>query len=392
MWQDVMKQIDEDYNLGAEFNETLLEIRLPNKSSIRLLGIDSNPKQMRKLLGGKYKLVVIDEVAFFESDVNELIQKVILPALADHSGECWLISTSSDLTQGLFYDITSGPEGMCMGWSVHKWSWRQNPHTCKAVQSLVDELIAANPLIVNTAHFQQHYENRWTIDDDQLVYKFDASRNVVNITPKLTHFMMGVDLGYNDATAFVIGGWSSIDKRLYILYSEKESGLDFTQVAQKIRLLEHRYTTSWIVIDGANKQGVQEMMNRHDLNLKSADKANKWDYIRLMNADLITRNVLIVRDTNQDLIIDYQKLIKDPNSKKPAEHPKCENHLNDAALYLWRECTNWLSRPIEVRPKLTYEERCILEERQMEDFAYENIREKRKDEDFWQVPDDYMKL
>lgn len=393
MWEDVLKVIDQKHNLQCEFNETLLECRLPNRSTIRLIGVDTDEKQMRKLLGGKYKLIVLDEVAFFYTNVEEIVYKVAIPALADLKGECWLMSTSSDLCQGLFYEITKQSAGLHNGWSVHKWGWEDNPFTKDQVKAIIQELITANPLVVNTPHFKQHYLNMWTIDDANLVYKFNRQINTQSQAPKLTNYLLGVDLGYNDSTAFVVGGWNEQDKTLYIIECYKESQLDFTNVAQRIEYYCNKYNISFTVVDGANKQGIMEMQNRHNLVLESADKTSKWDFIRLMNADLVTGKIKLAGATTEQLAVEWDNLIKDPHSKTPKEHPKCENHLADAALYLWRACYNWLSEAPKQKTKLTKQQIADLEENKMFESIVEQTNEAKWEQQYFEPYDsNYLKV
>ena len=95
MWDTVMKAIDKDFEAGMSFNEVRLEGRHPNGSTFRLIGIDSDKKQQDVLLGGKYKLVVLDEVAFFDTDLTTIVFRTLIPALARVGGSLWMSSTSS---------------------------------------------------------------------------------------------------------------------------------------------------------------------------------------------------------------------------------------------------------------------------------------------------------
>ncbi len=396
MWDDVIKKIADDFGFkeGTDifFNEARLEARLSNGSILKLMGMDANPKQKRKLLGGKYKLVVLDEVAFFQNDIEEAITKAIIPALADHRGELWLISTCSDNTRGLFYELTKGAPGMINGYSVHRWSWKDNPHTRTQVQETIDRLIANNPLVVNTSAFKQHYLNEWYIDEKNLVYRFDKELNTITELPKLTSWMLGVDLGLYDATAFVVGGWNDTDKTLYIVEAAKESGLDFTDVANRIHYYQSRFKTDLVVIDGANAQGVEEMQRRHGLSLENAQKKAKWDYIRLMNADLQTGRIKLHRQNAKLLGLEWEQLTKDPHSRVPKENPSADNHLADACLYLWRESYSFLSEPLVPKKQKTPAEQAAYEEQRMLDHFMEEVKQRERESELYDVDMDYFKL
>jgi len=81
MWKDVLKPISRRLNLDARFNESELTATLPNESVIYILGVDSTEEEKKKLLGQKYKLVIIDEAASFSVDLNELVYGVLKPAV-----------------------------------------------------------------------------------------------------------------------------------------------------------------------------------------------------------------------------------------------------------------------------------------------------------------------
>lgn len=125
-----------------------------------------------------------------------------------------------------------------------------------------------------------------------------------------------------------------------------------------------------LVIDGANRQAVEEMRRRHGLPLLSADKTGKSDFIELMNAEFILgRLKLITADCSQGLQNsgrkaqeqeslalhdEYQGLVWDERALargKREEHLGCPNHLADAALYAWRHCYQYLSRAPERPPE-----------------------------------------
>ena len=125
MVKDVLSVINRKYKLNAVFNKTDLSYTLPNGSVIYLLGIDSDEEEKEKLLGQKYKLVVVDEAASFKTDQKDLIYKVLKPAMADLQGTICMIGTPGNNIRTLFYNVTTGIE---KGWSVYKWKATDNPH------------------------------------------------------------------------------------------------------------------------------------------------------------------------------------------------------------------------------------------------------------------------
>jgi len=180
---------------------------------------------------------------------------------------------------GLFFDLTNGREA---GWSGHRWDTYANPYMAEQWAGEIADLKAASPLVVETPWFRQMYLGEWVIDLDKLVYRFNPDRNTFAELPTFHagawHYLLGVDLGYNDPTAFALCAYHDYDKTLYVLEAEKHPRLDVTSVAHRIRGFQARYELDSIVIDGASKQAVEEMRRRHDLPLRASDKTGKSDF------------------------------------------------------------------------------------------------------------------
>lgn len=357
MWDKVMRTIDRDFGLGIEFNETRLEGRHPNGATFRLMGIDGDRRQQDKLLGGKYMLVVLDEVAFFDTDLTEIVYKTILPAVGRIGGSVWMMSTSSDYPRGLFYDITKPDiESRTKGWTLHEWQWYDNPYIKDSMQGTIDELIKANPLIVETNHYKQHYLNLWAIDETALVYKYSASKNRATGLPKLASDgwtrVLGVDTGWEDDNAFVLTAYHVNDPHVYIVKSYHAPHMTFDQVADKIKEFQADSGLSphKIIVDGANKQGVESMRARSHIPFEKADKLDKATFIELCNSDLVSGKVKILPG-NEDLEDEMARLVWVTESGKikypKKEHPAAPNHLCDGWLYAWRMGYHYNSVPRE---------------------------------------------
>ena len=357
MYKDVLRAIDRRFELGAHFNETTLDVRLPNGSMIYLLGVDAKPEEADKILGQKFKRVVVDECASYKQDLRKLVDGVIRPALTDLDGTCSLIGTPGNV-KGFFHDVTTGK---VPGYSVHKWSAHDNPHVAGNWQKEIDELVAANPLIVDTPLFRMHYLGEWAIDTEALVYKYSRARNWVACTPfgkddAGVHYVMAIDLGYTDPTAIVILAYTDHDPTLYIVEAHKRPNLTVSQVAEWIRGYMDRYMFERMVVDIASKQVVEELRQRYKLPLEAAEKSGKADAIAMMNSDLLTGRIKLVGDACDDLSDEWSNLVWDERAPRPVENSACANHVSDGALYGWREAMNYAATPAPKRKNLHAEE------------------------------------
>ena len=61
---------------------------------------------------------------------------------------------------------------------MHEWHWWNNHYVRDEMQKAHDKLVADNPLIVETNHYKQHWQNRWVIDDSKRCYKYSPAKNL----------------------------------------------------------------------------------------------------------------------------------------------------------------------------------------------------------------------
>lgn len=393
MWKPVFDPINEKFKIGAVPNLSELSWTLPNGSTIYLLGVDSNEREMRKAFGQKFKLAIIDEAALYTIDLSQLVYSLLQPAMADQQGTICLTGMPSNLKRGLFYDLTqqskdddkkarfrfeyldeskrrwkvvdveNGAE-----WSGHFWTAFENPHMRDVWETEIETKRRLNPRIDETPKFQQEYLGKWVIDSDKFVYKFSRDRNLFDTLPEYDrgswHFVLGVDLGHEDDSAFVVLAYHDHDDKLYFLETFKAKKLDITQVASYIHEYEERYDFDIVVIDGSNKMAVEEMRRRHDLpgihavqkRYKIGDSRRaKANVIEVMNGDFILGRIKINERGCKALIDEYENLIWDdrPSTNPLAprqEHPSCPNHAADGALYGWLSTHAYLAETPHAGP------------------------------------------
>lgn len=364
IWKDVLKVLDRRYSLGAKMLDSKLTMTLPNGSVLYVMGMDRDELEREKLLGGKYAEVGIDEAQGFSIDLHSLVFDVLKPAVADYRGTIGLYGTPGNLKKGTFYELThdrdpsAGPQRWTRnGFSGHSWSTFDNPYMVEKWRQEIAELKAANPLIEQTAGFQQNYLGRWVIDDSKLVYRYRAGRNDFNGTlPTYArgewHFVLAIDLGYTDATSFTVLAYHEHDRNLYVLKSEKKPGMDLTDVSEHAAALKQRWPIEHTSIDGSNKQAVEEMNMRHGLQATPADKREKAEFIDIMNDEFVQERIKLGPDT-EPLKEEYGQLVWDERKleqRKRVEHPSCENHCTDGTLYGWRWCWQYLAKPLKPPP------------------------------------------
>lgn len=374
MW-DMLKRINKDAELGLtadDFKESELTVRLPNGSMIRLFGADANANQREKILGTAWSDIVVDEAASFRSDLRVLIRDYLRQSTADKLGRISLIGTPGDFVgpeddRHLFYAVTSGDNGTRtpeVGWSVHRWNTLDNPHMREVWQQELAEL----PFEFKaTAAYKIMYLGEWAIDTSRRVYRHDTIHDIEALPEDgAWQFGVGIDLGWDDPTAFVVVAWRPSEPTLYVVRAYAQKGMTLDEVAAEIGRIRERWPTSMLIVDGANKQAVETIRARYSLPLQAADKTGKADFIRAMNTDLEMGRIRLVRSDTAALRDEWATLVWDRAKSLPTELASCSNHCSDAALYVWRHARAYLGRAPS--PRLSEEERidALWERRQRE--------------------------
>lgn len=344
IWDD-LKDMAEKLGEDIKFNEARSIARHKNGASVRLFGVNTSAKEMRKVLGQKYKKVFIDESGSMTIDMIKLCYQMIGPALIDYNGQLTLLGTCENIPKTFFEKVTMGREP---GWSVHRWTSDKNPYVRDAWLKKKDDLIKENPAVIHASWFRTHYLNEWCQDDDLLIIPFHGDRNEVEHLPGGIDwsYVLGVDLGFNDATSFSVLAFSPDHPVCYRVMGYKEKGLILSKAGKRIEQLREQYDFFKIVIDGANKQGVEDLKQRMGLPLVAAEKTGKPTYLKAMKDSVLTGTFKVIKGGSDSWIEEVSHL-QWADETHLREDPRCENHENDGTLYAWRECKQYLYSPEE---------------------------------------------
>ncbi len=337
LW-NMLKDADKQYRLGIKFNNAALIAALPNGSEIIFTGANDS-SDVDKLRGSAFALAVLDEAAFFNIDLKELVREVLTPALLDTDGTLAMISTPNSQCAGLFYDITEGGD---YGYSTHRWTIRDNPYMKEAIVA-IERDIKSGILNSSDPAYKREYEGLWMKDDRSIVYSY-TEQNIYDQLPEdcFWEYVLGIDLGYHDDTAFVVGAFSEELEQLYIIDEFKQKNMLTSDVEDMIRHYQSRYELSKIVMDtggGASKMVMETFKERTGLPIAAARKsADKVGLIRMLNSDLAKGCLMVKRGF--ELLREWDKL--QYNLAGTREDKRFDNHLSDAALYMWMESRHYL--------------------------------------------------
>jgi hypothetical protein len=359
----VFKQHDRQYKLGAKFNNTDLTIEYPNGSDIRLMGIN-DPDAAEAIRGEKLFGAVLDEAQAYGPHLEYVMEEIITPCLIDLDGWMALIGTPNAACTGPFFAAT---EQANKEYSQHHWTLLNNPHIPHASKWLASYRKKKgwsedNPI------YMREWRGIWVRSANSLVYQYAENRNcaTVSLDPKDTNYILGVDLGYEDASAIVVIAYSLSSPTLQVVETFKRTKMLPSELAAEVKRFDEKYKPAAIVADtgGLGKAIVEEMRKRYGLTIRAAEKRNKFEYVELINSDFVEGKIKIAPHL-KELRDELSLLQWDEDRKK--EDSRYENHLCDALLYAWRECGHWGWRAVHDAPKYGTEAWSLQHEKEVED-------------------------
>lgn len=341
MWP-IFKRITKDAGIKCQFKEADLEIHFENRSMIFLCGANDESTS-ENLRGNPYKLVCIDECASYRGHIDTLVDEILIPALVDNRGSMCLVGTPSPDFESYFYKATTDKR---LGWSTHHWTMFDNPHIIDANEFIEDIKQKRgwsddNPILL------REYFGKWTKSLDDMIYRFNPLKNVYSELPKFKmNKVIGMDIGYNDGTAFVVLGFNIKESpNVYLLDCSLKTKLTTSEAQEHLLKLVREHNPISIVADSGalGKMIVEEMKQRTGLHINAAEKAGKMAFIELVNADLCAGKIKV--DEEHAIIKEWNSLMKIKNAQgKLVEDPSVHNDISDAFLYAYRECHHYFHK------------------------------------------------
>ena len=348
VWKE-LKKINAEFKLMAHEDNQELSMTFPNGSTIYCSGA-KDASEIEKFRGLAITLCYIDECQSFRPYIEELIDDVISAALFDYNGKLCLIGTPGPVPAGYFYKASQSAN-----WSHHHWTMFENPHISaksgKPVQELIQRELDRRGVQIDNPSIQREMFGRWVIDTDSLVFKYSAEINHFDTLPVNAgrwEYVMGVDVGHDDADAVVVLAWNEYVKTVYLVDEIVTKKQGITELAQQMQELIDKYKIYNIVMDtgGLGKKIAKELQTRFSLPVRAADKARKHEFIELMN-DASRRGAFKANKASvfaQDSMLVEWDLDKETPDKKVVSD-RYHSDVCDAALYAFRECLHWLSGP-----------------------------------------------
>jgi len=342
----VLQEINDKYQIGCSFTESKLTMKHPNGSTLRLFGADMK-NFIKRLKGRKYPGVGIDEAQDFGIHLQSLVDDVLTPSIADYTdGWLALTGTPGPVPQGYFFDVTKNHK---YGYSHHEWTLLDNPHMPDP-ESFIADIIKKREWQPDNPTLLREYRNQWVLDVESLWVRYSAAKNHYQDLPSghAWSYIMGVDIGYNDADAIAILAWSDTSPETYLVEEciTKKQGL--TELVEQMNRMHKKYDISKVVMDegGLGKKLAEEVRRRHAINVEPADKLRKQENVELLNDSLrlgkfkAKNNSRFAQDSYL-IQIDWDRTT--PN--KIVVKKKPHSDIIDAVLYAFKESYAFTHQP-----------------------------------------------
>lgn len=355
LWPELIK-INSKYKLGGVPDLIQLTITFPNGSIVWCSGA-KDASEIEKFRGHALKKVYIDECQAFRAHLKDLIDDVLIPALMDYDGSLCLIGTPGAVPAGYFAEISGAvirteteedDEDQEFNWVRYHWTFFDNPYIAKKSkkthEQVLRRVLKMRGVTIDDPSIQREFFGKWVMDQDSLWVKYSPKLNhfieMPDISPLKWNYIMGIDLGFEDADAIAVIAWSEKTPATYLVEERTVNKQGLTELVEQIQELQQKYNCGKMVIDegGLGKKLAEEMRRRHHIPVQPADKTRKQENVEFLNDALRTSRFKAKSASRfaQDTYlveIDWDK--SRPDKVKVSD--KYHSDIIDAVLYAFKE-------------------------------------------------------
>lgn len=360
IWPELLRLIRKyklipDKKMKEAVDKTELSLTFPNGAVIYCSGAKDS-SEIEKFRGMAFKKVYIDECQSFRDYIRELIDDVLEAALLDYNGTLCLIGTPGAIPVGYFAEIAGVVDSeearrASESWTHYSWTFFDNPHITaksgKTHQELLQRVMRRRGVTVEDPTIQREYFGKWAHDSKSLWirYRENEAKSHFDRLPSLTaskkyNYIMGIDLGFNDADAIAILAWSDNAPTTYLVEELVAPKQGLTELVEQIQSLRSKYEISKMVIDegGLGKKLAEEMRRRHKLPVQPADKARKQETVEFMNDAIRTGRLKAGKASKFAQDCDLVEIDRDKSTPDRIRlSDRYHSDIIDAVIYAFKE-------------------------------------------------------
>ncbi len=382
IFMPIMQDIVSRHGLKIEIYKNRL--KFSNGSQLLLLGAN-NSRKVENFRGLKLLKCYIDECASFDIKILEyLVNQVIAFRLIDKQGKLYLLGTPASHCSGMFHKVTNEDT---TGWSVHHWTGFDNPYIKDNFELAAKEYLVNHRCDSTDPIYMREFLGVWVADEVSLMVPIPQLVDTEFYEPGKWRSVIGVDIGYNDQTAFSIVGWKHNNPQSYVIKTFGFNGEDAKRlgigmidlISRNLMILKDVYQPASIVMDpSGGKILIDQFSRQYHLNIKPAQKNEKKHYIEIMNSAILKGDLVLMRDGTKGLMKEISSVVWNEERTREREGLKCDEL--DATIYAYREAFHYLEKiPIRKEPLTLkditkkYEDKLLqdLEIKRLDDSIYD---------------------
>lgn len=342
-----------------------------NGSIIELAGADRGA--WSKFRGRKLNLIIADEMQRQHQGSLERALRSDLPDCFNvRRGRFVGIGTVGRALSGIWFEVNADTHGLCPhrpGWSGFHWTARELSHLTNAWEEQLSYARAMGIDVDSDPEFMREKRGKWVRDEQSLLHAL-TERSIwdgrvpdgvrtrcrehaplrircvcdLPLVPRSAPLQRyaGLDLGFGDPSAVVVGSISREEGVLREEHSEQRAGLDTSQIAAWLREVMERHSVVRFYCDPAWRLTVEDLRRLYGLPVESAIKGDAegttedlWHSER--QASLRTGHLQVLRGSV--LHGQLEGLLRDPSALEDGHirtAPGQDDHATDAWRYLFR--------------------------------------------------------
>lgn len=338
-----LRKVLEDMPIGMErpkWSTIDGEYRFHNGSILALAGCDN--QRYEDLRGTEADEIYMDEVGFID-ELDYILQDVLLPQVQDTGGKVILISTPPRSATHPAVELAKKHMNMGQYYTCTVWD---NPRKTRAQHEKFFRRLAGDiPLesFYRTTMFRREYLAEIVTDETRAVIpewtKLKQIECIRDVEPP-SHYdaYVGIDLGWRDGSAFVLGYWDFTNARLVVTDEHLVFRTPLDQFQQECQAIEARrlgpMKAPLMRVSDNDILAIQEM-NRRGWTVRSAAKHDKELAINQLR-ELIRDGKFILSPSCKLLDSQLQGTIW--NKHRTSFERSSEGHgdLLDALIYMYR--------------------------------------------------------
>jgi len=303
-------------------------IGLSNGSTIRMGSVT----QVDSTVGRSYDLIIFDEAALV--DGRDAFERALRPTLDRPGARAIFISTPRGKTNWFAEYFDRGFSDEFKGWCSIKATYEDNPRMS------ADDIAEARKTMSESLFRQEYeadfntYEGKiWDLQNKHIIGHEDCPITEIPAREDMD-IIAGLDMGYKDATAYVIIGYAWKIERFYILVEYMEAEKPTSYHAEEILRINAEWDPDFIFIDAAAAQTKADLAYDYGIITTNAKKS-VLDGIGYV-ASLVDNDQIYVSKELAEVLKSFDGYAWDPNPnliKEKPSHLGTASHMADAMRY-----------------------------------------------------------